>query len=321
MFNDISNSDVQTYLYDLNPSSPSNRPVVATSGKIMDDPLLRSSRQVRLTVYPDGSVRASNDLNPRLRTGNHTFERPHWNASGDTIRTTVNRQRMAGDLFQDGIGSEQWFSSFDEAAPFIDSITKDNRYIPHEIDLEPYSDQHTVVNRNFPSATPIPGTKHLVGRSFPTRSGYGSTLNMEPHVIHNEEWTQDKDTRQRELDDSLTIRSLNGRTMDEVLDTPTDPRVMSNVEASTRQRNAASQLMKDRDELINSLVNKVNQGIKEAPMRVDAIPPTRQEVYDGLGGYQATVSPSKPAPSPRTKTGRRVVRPFMDRPTLESLTF
>ena len=327
MFNNISDSDVQTYLYDLNPSSPSNRPVVSSNGKIVDDPLLRSSRQVRLTVYPDGSVRASNDLNPRLRNGNHTFERPHYVKSGNTVRPVVSRQRMAGDLFQDGIGSEQWFSSFDEAAPFIDSITQDNRYIPHEIDLQPYSDQHTVTNRNFPSAIPTPGTKQLVGRSWTTKYGTGSSFKMEPEVTHVTDWEQEKDIAQRELDNVVVNRSLNGRTIDEVLSTPTDSRVLRNVEATAKRRDAASQLMKDKDELINSLVNKVNQGIKEAPMRVDSIPPTRQEVYDRLASIDIPVTNYNPAPVPRTKTGRlrataqRVIRPFMDGPTLKSLTF
>ena len=327
MFDNISNSDVQTYLYDLNPSSPSNRPVVSSNGKIMDDPLLRSSRQIRLTVYPDGSVRASNDLNPRLRNGNHTFERPHYVKSGNTVYPTVGRQRMAGDLFQDGIGSEQWFSSFDEAAPFIDSITQDNRYVPHEIDLLPYSDQHTVVNRNFPSAVPIPGTKQLVGRSWNTLYGTGSSFKMEPQVTHVTDWEQQKDIDQRQLDDVVINRSMNGRTIDEVLDTPTDPRVLRNVEATARRRDAASQVIKDKDELINSLVNKVNQGISDSPKRVDYIPPTRQEVYDRLASTDIPVTNSKPAPAPRTKTGRlratakRVIRPFMDGPTLESLTF
>lgn len=327
MFDNISNSDIQTYLYDLNPSSPSNRPVVSSNGKIMDDPLLRSPRQVRLTIYPDGSVRASKDLNPRLRNGNHTFERPHWRTSGNTVRPAVSRQRMAGDLFQDGIGTEHWYSSFDEAAPFIDSITQDNRYIPHEIDLLPYSDQHTVVNKAFPSAIPTPGTKQLVGRSWNTRFGTGSSFKMEPQVTHVTEWEQDKDIDQRQLDDVVINRSMNGRTIDEVLDTPTDPRVLRNVEATARRRNAASQLMKDKDELINSLVNKVNQGISDSPKRVDYIPPTRQEVYDRLASTDIPVTNSKPAPAPRTKTGRlratakRVIRPFMDGPTLESLTF
>ena len=328
MFNDISNSDVQTYLYDLNPSSPSNRPVVSSSGKIMDDPLLRSPRQVRLTIYPDGSVRASKDLNPRLRNGNHTFERPHYVKSGNTVRPVVGRQRMAGDLFQDGIGTEHWYSSFDEAIPFIDSITQDNRYIPHEIDLEPYSDQHTVPNKAFPSAVPVPGPKHLVGRSWNTQYGkIGSSFKMEPRLTHVTQWEQDRDINSRELDDVFTERSMNGRTIDEVLSTPTDPRVLRNVEATARRRNAAAQLIKDKDELINSLVNKVNQGISDSPKRVDYIPPTRQEVYDRLATTDIPVTNSNPAPAPRTKSGRlratskRVIRPFMDGPTLESLTF
>ena len=284
MFDNTSNPDVQTYLYDLNPSSPSNRPVVSSNGNIMDDPLLRSPRQVRLTVYPDGSVRASKDLNPRLRiTGKHTFERPHYVKTGNTVRPVVGRQRMAGNLFQNGIGSEHWYSSFDEAIPFIDSITQDNRYIPHNLKLKSYSDQHTVV---------------------------------------------DRDLRDLESDDQLVLRSLNGRTMDEVLDTPTDPSVQRNFESRVKRRNTpfVSENVLTQDD-IDFFSNKVNQGISDSPKRVDSIPPTRQEVYDRILSTVTPVINSKPAPAPRTKTGRlrataqRVIRPFMDGPTLESVTF
>lgn len=330
MFDSFSNGDVQTYVYDLNPESPSNRPVVSSTGKIMDDPLLRSSRQVRLTVYPDGSVRASNDLNPRLRNGNHTFERPHWRTSGNTIRPAVGRQRMAGDLFQDGIGTEQYFSSFEDAVPFIDSITRDNRYIPHHPELKSVSDEHTVLNKVFPTSVPISGTKRLVGRSYLDRRGnVQSSFNFEPEYTHVENYLQDRDIESREMDERFIKRSMNGRTLEEVLDTPTDPKVMDNVRATAKRRDAAAQLRLSKEELIDSLVNQVNRGIEEAPNRVDAIPPTRQEVYDRLSGKKTTVSSSKPTPSPtpRSKTGRlratakRVVRPFTDGPTLESLTF
>lgn len=290
MFNDISNSDVQTYLYDLNPSSPSNSPTLDSRNNIINDPLLQSSRQIRLTVYPDGSVRASNDLNPRLRNGNHTFERPHWRKSGNTVRPSVGRQRMAGDLFQNNIGSEQWFNSFDEAVPFIDSITRDNRYVPHEVTLEPHSEEHTVLNKVFPAAVPVPGTKHLVGRTWDHQYGTSSSFKMEPRLTHVTEYEQDKDIDSRNYDDKVINRSLNGRTMDEVLDTPTNPKVLQNVEASARRRNAASQLIKSKEELIQSLVNHVEQGIIEAPKRTDSIPSTRQEVYDRLRVIEDTSS-------------------------------
>lgn len=329
MFNNISNPDVETYLFDINPLTASNDLVVSPSGELIDDPLQRLPRQIRLTVYPDGSVRASNDFNPPLINRKLTFEQRGWRRDRDNISTptVLKGRRMAGDVFQNGTGSEQWFSSFEEAVPFIESITEDNRYVPHEVKVSPVSEQHTVRHKHFPNAERVPGDKQFVARTMSNGYELVSTFNLEPKLIHYDEYEELHDRKSREYDEKVMTKVLDGRTISSIRNIPTNPRVLQNVEAAAIRRNALAQKIKDKDELINSLVDKVNQGINDYPKRLDSIPPTRQEVYDRLNPNITTVTNSEPTPVPRPKvvrrkpTPKRVNRPFNNKPTLEDIRF